>query len=70
MLWKIVGVDNHNNEAVADHLHSSGYYGDRGKSAAERICQILNEGLGDGPGRHYCVKEESYRLSRGMEDLV
>lgn len=68
---KIVGVDNLARESVADHL----WMGDIPNTPecrvfAKRICEKLNESLGDGEGFFYRVEADSYRLSRGMEDLV
>lgn len=68
---KIVGVDNHNRESVADALWMENIpEGDDTRSLAQRVCDKLNERLGDGPGKYYVVREDDYRLSRGMEDLI
>jgi len=66
---KIVGVDNFAQEAVADLLVAENI---TNKSYAEVMCKALNDRycvdrLG---ARHYQIKEDDYRLSRGMEDLV
>lgn len=66
---KIVGVDNHDRETVADELWM-GDIPEVCRELAQRVCDKLNEGLGDGPGRHYQIKPDDYRLSRGMEDIV
>ncbi len=66
---KIVAVDNYANEAVADVLVAENI---TNKSYAEVMCKALNDRYcnNDYAARHYQVKEDEYRLSRGMEDLV
>lgn len=68
---KIIGVDNHASETVADTLWLDGI-NDSSDSIelANRVCDKLNEDLGDHPGRFYKLVPDDYRLSRGMEDLV
>jgi len=65
---KIVGVDNYDNEAVADLLVAENI---TNKSYAEVMCEALNKRYSSEHGaRYYQIKEDTYRLSRGMEDLV
>jgi hypothetical protein len=66
---KIVAVDNHASEAVADVLVAENI---TNKSYAEIMCKALNKYYcrNDYSSRYYTVQEDSYRLSRGMEDLV
>jgi len=66
---KIVGVDNFANDAVADLLVAEHI---TNKSYAEVMCKALNDLYckDDYAPRHYQVKEDDYRLGRGMEDLV
>lgn len=68
---KIVGVDNHANETVADHLLLDGITEtEENKKRAQAICDHYNRNLGDGPGLHYKLLPDDYRLSRGMADIV
>jgi hypothetical protein len=68
---KIVGRDNLASEAVADILWMDGIPNTpECRVLAKRICEKLNKGLGDGPGMFYDVQPDTYRLSRGMADLV
>lgn len=68
---KIVGTDNLARETVADHLwlddipdvHAA-------HMLATRVCDKLNERLGDEAGTFYQLKPDDYRLSRGMADIV
>lgn len=66
---KIVAVDNFANEAVADLLVAENI---TNKSYAEVMVKALNDRYckDDYSPRHYVVMEDTYRLSRGMEDLV
>lgn len=66
---KIVGVDNYANEAVADLLVGENI---TNKSYAEVMCKALNDRYckDDYAPRYYVIKEDTYVLSRGMEDLV
>ena len=66
---KIVGVDNFASEAVADVLVAENI---THKDYAEIMTKALNDEYcnHDWAPRHYVIKEDSYRLSRGMEDLV
>lgn len=66
---KIVAVDNFADEAVADLLVAENI---SNKSYAEVMAKALNDRYcrGDYAPRYYVVKEDEYRLSRGMEDLV
>ena len=68
---KIVGTDNLARESVADVLWMENIPETPDNCAlCRRICDKLNERLGDGPGKFYQIKKDDYRLSRGMEDLV
>ena len=68
---KIVGVDNLNRETYADKLWLDNISEDTvSLDIAKRVCNKLNERLGDGEGTFYCLKPDNYRLSRGMEDFV
>ena len=68
---KIVGVDNHAQEDVADELWLDNIPEVISmREQMQRVCDRLNRYLGDGPGKHYSIKPDAYRLSRGMEDLV
>lgn len=66
---KIVGVDNFAREAVADLLVAENI---TNKSYAEVMCKALNDKycISDYAPRYYVVKDDDYRLSRGMEDFV
>ena len=66
---KIVAVDNYASEAIADVLVAENI---TNKSYAEVMCKALNDRYcnNDYAARHYLVKEDEYKLSRGMEDLV
>lgn len=66
---KIVAIDNLANDAVADLLVAENI---TNKSYAEVMVKALNEHYcnDDYGARYYVVKENDYRLSRGMEDLV
>lgn len=66
---KIVGTDNHARETVADILWLDNISVTE-RELAQRVCDKLNEHLGDGPGHFYTLKPDNYRLSRGMEDLI
>ena len=70
---KIVGIDNFAREAVADSLLVSGIP-DTGqnKLKAKEFCDWLNTFTCDevAGGTFYVVKDNGYRLSRGMEDLA
>lgn len=70
---KIVGVDNHASETVADHLWMEGIPDTTDcRALAQCVCDRLNKrlGEGDGHGLFYLIKSDDYQLSRGMEDLV
>jgi glycine/serine hydroxymethyltransferase len=66
---KIVAVDNFDNEAVADVLVAENI---TNESYAEVMAKALNDkySASDHAARYYEVKEDNYRLRRGMEDLV
>lgn len=66
---KIVAVDNYGSEAVADLLVAENI---TNKSYAEVMVKALNNKYcaNDYAARHYVIKEDDYRLSRGMEDLI
>ncbi len=67
---KIVAVDNFAQESVADVLVAENI---SNKSYAEVMVNALNERYCkpfENAPRFYEVKEDDYRLSRGMEDLV
>lgn len=66
---KIVAVDNFAQEAVADLLVAENI---TNKSYAECMAKALNERYcnSDYSPRHYVVKDDEYRLSRGIEDMV
>lgn len=66
---KIVGVDNHAQESVADLLVAENI---TNQSYAEVMCAALNAKycISDRSPRFYQVMPDDYRLSRGMEDLV
>lgn len=66
---KIVAVDNFASEAVADLLVAENI---TNKSYAEVMVKALNDRYckDDYSARHYTIQEDTYRLSRGMEDLV
>jgi len=66
--WKVVGVDNHDRDHVADHLISKGHT--REEAIAKAIQLNKDNYVGDFPGTYYKAFSESYRLSKGMEDLV
>jgi hypothetical protein len=68
---KIIGTDNHASETVADKLWLDSIPDDLASlSLAKRVCDRLNQRLGDGPGTFYMLVQDDRRLSRGMEDLV
>jgi len=58
---KIVGSDNHARETVSDQLWLDGIPDDQ-KELAQRICDKLNEGLGDFGGTFYQVRSDDYKL--------
>lgn len=66
---KIIGTDNFNREDVADSLIAENI---PNSELASVMCKALNDKYckKDYAPRHYVVKEDSYRLSRGIEDLV
>lgn len=68
---KIVGTDNLARESVKDHLWMDNIpNSEQCRIMAQRVCDKLNEWLGDNAGSYYQVKPDEYRLSRGMADLV
>lgn len=66
---KIVAVDTFAQESVADLLVAENI---TNHSYAEVMAKALNDRYcnSDYYPRHYVVKEDAYRLSRGMEDLA
>lgn len=66
---KIVAVDNFESAAVADLLVAANI---TNKDYAEVMTNALNDKFcKDGyAARHYVIRDDDYRLSRGMEDLV
>lgn len=66
---KIVGVDNHAQESVADLLVAENI---TNKSYAEVMVAALNAKYctDDHAPRFYQIMPDEYVLSRGMEDLV
>jgi hypothetical protein len=68
----IVGVDNFARETIADHLAVGGIPNtDAHRAKAQEFCDWLNSfSCDDYGGRYFTIKENDYRLSRGMEDLV
>lgn len=58
---KIIGIDNLNNETVSDYLYLDNikWYE---KKLAERICNKMNEHLGDHAGRYYKLVSQNYKL--------
>lgn len=66
---KIVAVDNHARESVADLLVAENI---TNRSYANVMAKALNDRYctGDNAPRFYQVMDDDYRLSRGMEDLV
>jgi hypothetical protein len=68
---KIIRVDNHDRDTVADSLWLDGIPDDPvSLTMAKRVCDRLNQRLGDGPGTHYILVKDDRRLRRGMEDCV
>lgn len=68
---QIIGIDNHNNESVADFVWLDGFPDTpEMEEQLERICERLNKGLGDFAGTYYKVVDNSYTLWRGMKELV
>jgi transcription initiation factor IIE alpha subunit len=70
---KIVGTDNHARETVADVLWLDRIPDNDPvlRMQMQRVCDKLNEPLKHREeGRYYAIKEDGYRLSRGMEDFV
>lgn len=64
--WKVVAVDNFNRETVADCLISDGHT----EEEARRIADEMNEGVTDLSPCWHQAKPASYKLWRGMEELV
>lgn len=61
---KIVQIDNYNRDSVADVLIAENV----NSHFAEKIVKLLNENSSF--DSHFVVKPDTYRLSKGMEDLV
>ena len=66
---KIIGIDNLNRETIADKLWLDSILNTE-VHFAQRVCDKLNERLGDGGGTFYKIVADDYYLSRGMEDLI
>ena len=66
---KIIGVDNLNRESIADFLWLDSI-DQKDIELATRVCNKLNEKLGDSAGTFYRLVDDNYRLSRGMKDLI
>lgn len=58
-LYRIVGKDNHASETVSDVLWMDDI---ADRELAKRICDKLNEGLGDNVGRHYTVLDPGEKM--------
>lgn len=63
---KIVAVDNFARESVADILIKENV----SKEEGEKIVAEQNYGMGDNDPRYYVLKEDDYKLWRGMEELI
>lgn len=63
---KVVSVDNFNRESVADELIKENV----SKEEGERIVKEQNDKMNPNSSDCYVLKEDNYRLWRGMEDLV
>jgi hypothetical protein len=63
---KIVMIDNFNRETVADVLIAENV----NKHFGEVIVRLLNSREGDSSPNYFVLKEDSYILWRGMEELV
>lgn len=67
---KIVGTDNLARENIADKLFMDNI-SKKEIPFAERVCEALNKIFcHDHGGTFYQLKDDDYRLSRGMADLV
>jgi hypothetical protein len=66
---KIIGTDNLNRETVRDVLFIDSIFVHE-MHLAQRICDKLNEKLGNHEGTFYKIVDDGYVLSRGMEDMV
>lgn len=66
---KIVAVDNFARETISDLLVAENIID---KGHAEVMVKALNDRYcnNDYAPRYYTIQEDTYRLSRGMEDLV
>lgn len=64
---KVIQTDNFARENVADQLVMGGLDEDEAKQLAD-LCNSFRRGEND--ERWFTVEPNSYRLSRGMEDLV
>lgn len=64
--WQVVRTDNFGRESVADKLVTASLSEDE----AEELAEKLNAEQPPWTEDYYIATNESYRLSRGMEDLV
>lgn len=66
--YKVIGIDNYGRETIADVLIAE----NMDKENAEKLRELLNgEHNGSDIAPYWCqVVVQSYRLSRGMEDLI
>lgn len=64
--WKVVAVDNFGRESVADTLVSEGH----SEEDARRIADEMNAGATDTSDYWHQARPSSYKLWRGMEELV
>jgi len=59
---KIVGTDNLASETVSDHTLVEGLSNDvQYQLAFQLVCDALNRGLNDGPGRFYQLLPDDFR---------
>lgn len=63
---KIICTDNYGRESVAERLVAENI---KNSDEASSMCAALNK-IEGGSSDHYLVKEDDYRLWRGMEELV
>lgn len=65
---KIIGVDNHARESVADILIAENI---QNEAYAETMLEALREKYGcDGPGTWFIIRPDDYKLWGGMAELV
>jgi hypothetical protein len=63
---KIVCIDNYNRESRSDVLIAENVH----KYFGEVIVEFLNKREGDNTDNFFVLKEDGYKLWRGMEELV